>query len=93
MELKEINKNILELKKLRKKKYGIPLSGGSSSPLNTLEYTQKLFKRIIESAALQGKPIYLVCEEMGVSSSQVYGMQKSRVGKRIESKILEYLDN
>ena len=93
MELEDINKKILELKKLRNKKYGIPLSAGCTSILNTLEYTQKLFKRVIESAALQEKPIYTVCKEIGICSSQLYGMQKRRVGIKVESKILEYLDN
>jgi hypothetical protein len=90
MELDEINKRIDDLQRLRKKEYGVPLSGKTGS-LSTLEYSKKLFKQVLECAAIQSKPIYIVCEEMNISSAQLYRMQKSRIGKETQEKIINYL--
>ena len=91
MKLDEINLKILNLKRLRKELYGVPLRDDISS-LNTLKYSKQLFQRVLENSLLQEKPFYIVCNEIGLSSATIYNLKKRRVGKRVENIILEYLN-
>ena len=65
MKLDEINLKILNLKRLRKELYGVPLRDDSSS-LNTLKYSKQLFQRVLENSLLQEKPFYIVCNVKNV---------------------------
>ena len=92
MTLEEINKQILDLKKIRKKKFGISLNDVQGK-LNTLKRSQELHRKILEHSCLTRTPIYLLCEDIDISTSVFYRLQKHRVGTTIEGKIVNYFKN